>query len=164
MEQKKDIIPKSENNGSFDKGTILIVVILFMFSSKLLDIVWDIGKALIYIIVIIYCLNYLNPNIADKIKEIINDFINFDSNGVYKKNGESNNIFKNLISKISSTVLNIFKPVKSTKKEIIEEPVDQKVVRRDIDLEKIRKTDIPFDAGVRTLDNRENTIGRKLSN
>ncbi len=163
MEQKKDIIPKSKNNGSFDKGTILIVVILFMFSSKLLDIVWDIGKALIYIIVIIYCLNFLNPNIADKIKEIINDFINFDSNGVYKKTGESNNIFKNLLSKISSTVLNIFKPAKSSKKEIIEEPSDQKVVIKH-DLEKIRKSDVPFDAGVRTLDNKDNTIGRKLSN
>ncbi len=144
---------KKSNNNYIDKSTILIVAVLFMFSSKLLDIVWDIGKALIYIIVIVYCLNYINPDIANKIKEIINDFINFDTNG---------NIFKDIISRMSSTMLNLFKPPKSKTKDLSEEKEDQKVRKREYEIESVRKTDIPFDAGVKTLENKENNRGRKL--
>lgn len=61
------------------KGTILIILILFMFSSRILDIIWDICKSLIYLILIIYFINYLNPILAKKIKEIINDFIDIDT-------------------------------------------------------------------------------------
>lgn len=142
------------NNKNFDKSTILIVIVLFMFSSKILDIVWDIGKALIYIILIVYCLNYLNPNIANKIKEIINDFINFDTNG---------NILKDIMSKMSSTLLNIFKPAKIKSKEISEEKDERKIIKSEQDIEKIRKTDIPLDSNVRTLENLYNTHGRKLA-
>jgi len=149
-----DTIIKS-NNETFSKSTILIVVVLFMFSSKLLDIVWDIGKALLYIILIIYCLNYLNPDIANKIKEIINDFINFDTGG---------NILNNMVSRISSTILNMFKP-SIIKLKLKEDSDDKKVVKqKDNETEKIRKTDIPFDAGVKTLENKENSRGRKLAN
>jgi predicted membrane protein len=149
-----DTIIKS-NNETFSKSTILIVVVLFMFSSKLLDIVWDIGKALLYIILIIYCLNFLNPDIANKIKEIINDFINFDTGG---------NILNNMVSRLSSTVLNIFKPSK-IKQKLQQDSKDKKVVKqKDDDTEETRKTDIPFDAGVKTLENKENSRGRKLAN
>ena len=93
-----------DNKSSFsnmNKGTILIIILLFMFSTKILDVVWDIGKALLYIIVLVNILTYLNPQLAIKIKEIINDFINLDS---------KNNFFIDSISKISFMLLNYFKP------------------------------------------------------
>ena len=154
MEQNKTEQNKISYN-NFDKSTILIVVVLFMFSSKLLDIAWDIGKALVYIILIVYFLNYLNPDIANKIKEIINDFINFDTNG---------NIFKDIVSKISFTILNIFKP--SNIKEITEEKKVQKAKNIDeiqYEFENIKKINTLFDSGIRTLENKENSLGRKLA-
>lgn len=89
MEEKNDEI--------FTKGTLLIILILFMFSSKILDITWNIGKSLIYLILIIYGINYLNPILGKKIKEIINDFINIDSNSYF---------IKDTLSKISTNILN----------------------------------------------------------
>jgi len=89
MEEKNDEI--------FTKETILIILILFMFSSKILDIVLDIGKSLIYLILIIYGVNYLNPILGKKIKEIINDFINIDSDSYF---------IKDTLSKISTNILN----------------------------------------------------------
>jgi hypothetical protein len=67
MEEKNRIL--------FNKGSILIILILFMYSSNILDIVLDIGKLIIYLIIIIYIINYLNPSIAMKIKENIKDFL-----------------------------------------------------------------------------------------
>lgn len=86
----------------FDKGTLLIILLVFLFSHKLIDIVWDIGKSLIYLIIIIFGINYLNPQIANKIKQAINDFINigtdkkFISDSLFKI---TNNSTANLITK-----------------------------------------------------------------
>jgi hypothetical protein len=118
-----------------------------MFSSKLLNIVLDIGKSGLYIFLIIYCLNYLNPNIAKKIKEMLFDVINFGNN----------NIIKNILSTISSFFLGIFKngkiinetEIKKKKKKFIKKKIN------DIDNSKVTNT--------RSLDNRPNNIGRKLA-
>jgi len=136
-----------KKNESYSKGTILIILILFMFSSKLLNIVLDIGKSGLYIFLIIYCLNYLNPNIAKKIKEMLFDVINFGNN----------NIIKNILSTISSFFLGIFKngkiinetEIKKKKKKFIKKKIN------DIDNSKVTNT--------RSLDNRPNNIGRKLA-
>ena len=137
----------NKKNESYSKGTILIILILFMFSSKLLNIVWDIGKSGLYIFLIIYCLNYLNPNIAKKIKEILFDVINFGNN----------NIIKNILSTISSFFFGLFKNGKSNNgTELKTNP--KKIFRKklnDIDNSKV--------SNMRSLDNRPNNIGRKLA-
>lgn len=137
----------NKKNESYSKGTILIILILFMFSSKLLNIVWDIGKSGLYIFLIIYCLNYLNPNIAKKIKEILFDVINFGNN----------NIIKNILSTISSFLFGLFKNGKSNNgTELKTKP--KKIFRKklnDIDNSKV--------SNMRSLDNRPNNIGRKLA-
>jgi len=77
------IVQESKNinkNFSLDKSSLLIIVLLFMFSSKLWDIAWDIGKSLLYIIIIIYLISFVNPDLADNIKNIIHDFTNVNSN------------------------------------------------------------------------------------
>lgn len=138
-----------EEKKSYDisKGTILIILILFMFSSKIWDVTWDIGKSLLYIIAIVYFLNLVDKGLANKIKEIIVDFINIDS---------ENNFFKEILSKISSTILNIFKSSTETKKIISEEeikPVAEEVVRipDNLKLEENRSLNIVGETNNRTL-------------
>ena len=137
-----------KNNESYTKGTILIVIILFMFSSKLFNIVWDIGKSLLYIFLIIYCLNILNPNIAKKIKEILNDIIN---------TGNDNNIIKKVLSMISSFLLNLFNKDKSDDEYELynKKKIKTKKKNNEVDNSKV--------SNLRNLDNRPNNIGRKLA-
>ena len=137
-----------KNNESYSKGTILIVLILFMFSSKLLNIAWDIGKSLIFIIIIIYCLNIFNPNIATTIKEILNDIINT----------ESNNIFKNILAKVASFISNTFKIGKSDDTDETEISTKKKFkseTNAELDNSKV--------SNLRNLDNEPNNVGRKLA-
>lgn len=128
--------------GKFSKGSILIVLILFMFSSRILDITWDIGKSLIYLILIIYGINYLNPSFANKIKEIIIEFINIDSNG---------NFIKNTLSNLSINVLN---GIKSEEKPNI-------AVKTELDV--VQKNDTLRNEINRNLQYIQETTNRKLS-
>jgi len=138
-----------KKNESYSKGTILIILILFMFSSKLYNFFWDIGKSGIYVFLIIYFINYLNPNISKKIKEIFFDLINFGNN----------NIIKNILSKISSIIMNLFK--KDTLNYNIE---TKKKKKKNFFLKKnINDVDNSKVSNVRSLDNIPNKIGRKLS-
>ncbi len=125
--------------GKFSKGTILIVLILFMFSSRLLDITWDIGKSLIYLILIIYGINYLNPSLANKIKEIIIEFIDINSNG---------NFIKNTLSKLSTNILN---GIKSEEKPNI-------AVKTELDV--VQKNDTLVNRNLQYI---QETTNRKLS-
>lgn len=133
---------EEKNEGIFSKGTILIVLILFMFSSRILDITWDIGKSLIYLILIIYGVNYLNPSLAKKIKEIITDFINIDSNGYF---------IKDTLSKLSSNVLS---GIKSDEKPNIYVKTEQDMVT---------KNDTLRNKINRNLENIQETTNRRLS-
>jgi hypothetical protein len=136
-----------KNNESYSKGTILIVLILFMFSSKLFNIVWEIGKSGLYIFLIIYSLNILNPKIAIKIKEMLFDLINIGNN----------NILKNILSKISSFFLGIFK-IDKTNNQIQIFKKKKKIFKK-----KINDIDNSKVSNIRSLDNRPNNIGRKLA-
>jgi hypothetical protein len=101
MEQNNGVIQESKNinkNFSLDKSSLLIIVLLFMFSSKLWDIAWDIGKSFLYIIIIIYLTSFINQELADNIKNIIHDFTNVNSN---------NNIITDLLAKLSGSIKSI---------------------------------------------------------
>ena len=107
--EEKLNIPKSE---SLDKGAILVIFLLFMFSSKLWQITWDIGTSLLYLIIAIYFLNYVYPPLGTKIKEIIMDFINLDSN---------NSFLKDFLSETSKQIIDEIKTPKN-------EPINKNTV------------------------------------
>ena len=90
-----------QNHKTFSKGTILIILILFMFLPKIYNIVLNIVKQLFFLILIINGIKYFNPQISKQIKEIIIGLINIDSNGYF---------IKDILSKISGNVLNIVNP------------------------------------------------------
>lgn len=88
-------------NSSDIKGTILIIFILIMFSSKLWTISFDIIKSLLYLVIAIYLITYLNPPIGKNIQESLQDFYNIES---------ENNIFRIILSKISYNIMIMFNP------------------------------------------------------
>jgi len=61
-----------------DKNTLLLIFILFLLSSQLLSITWDIGKASVYIVIILLILNSISPETATTIKNIFSRIINLD--------------------------------------------------------------------------------------
>lgn len=125
MEQNKNLpnetviqtdITNQPKSFSMDKSSILVMILLFMFSSKLWDIAWDIGKSLLYIIIILYLLSYINQDLADNIKNIIHDFTNVNANS---------NFVTDMLAKISSKVSNLLSTQKQKKPEVL--PVDNVV-------------------------------------
>ena len=97
---------------SMDKSTLLIIVLLFMFSSKLWDIAWDIGKSILYIIIIMYLIGFVNQDLSNKIKEIINDFTNVNT---------SSNFISDLFSKLSFNMMDLL----NIKKEQLPQLINQ---------------------------------------
>jgi hypothetical protein len=88
-----------------------------MFSSRLWDIAWDIGKSLLYIIAIIYTINFINPALSISLKNIIYELINVDN-----KNNFIINILSQLLTLLKSLpIFSIF-----TAKQNI--PTDEKLI------------------------------------
>lgn len=83
---------------NISKETIIVIFLLFAFSGKLWDFMWKIGMALVYITVIIFILNSINPTLGNKVKEMFSDFVNLDFNTV-----------KNIVADISKSGLSMLK-------------------------------------------------------
>jgi hypothetical protein len=91
---------------NISKETIIVIFLLFAFSGKLWDFMWKIGMALVYITVIIFILNSINPTMGNKVKEMFSDFVNLDFNTV-----------KNIVADISKSGLSILKQENNIKDE-----------------------------------------------
>jgi hypothetical protein len=89
-----------KDSNDFNKGNILIILLLVLFSSKVWDLIWDISKSILWIIIILYGLNYFNPTLGVKLKSIITDLIG---------TGTENKFIKDLLSNISKHILDILK-------------------------------------------------------
>lgn len=89
-----------KDSNDFNKGNILIILLLVLFSSKVWDLIWDISKSILWIIIILYGLNYFNPTLGIKLKSIITDLIG---------TGTENKFIKDLLSNISKYILDILK-------------------------------------------------------
>jgi hypothetical protein len=88
-----------------EKSTLIIIIlIIFLFSAKSWEITWDIGKALLFIIIGIYIMNILDKDLSNKVKKILTDIINTDQDSIM-----------DYISYISSYILNMIKPVPKVK-------------------------------------------------
>jgi len=125
----------NKNNYKIDKMTILLILILFTFYDKLSFVIWDIGKSLIYIVIFLFGLSYLNKPFADNIKKIIYEIINIGSN----------NFIKDTASTISKGISNL---IKSSK----------------VYSNTISTNDINYSDNNRNLDNNSSNTNRSLSN
>lgn len=104
---------QSQESKLLTKSNILIIFILFMFSSKLWDITWDIIKSLFLIVVILYILNYLNPTIGVQIKDMLYNLLNV---------GTENKFVKDTLSAVSKSILDTI----NSKEKIINTSSEEK--------------------------------------
>jgi hypothetical protein len=61
-----------------NKNTLLLIIVLILFSNKLWNIIWDMGKGLLYILILIQGLKYLNIPLGNTIKDLTNNIINYN--------------------------------------------------------------------------------------
>jgi cell shape-determining protein MreC len=90
------------------KEIIIIIILFFAFSGKIWNFMWKIGMSLVYIIVIIFILNSINPKVGNKVKEMFSDFINLDLNTV-----------KDIVANISKSGLSMLNKNKNINQENI---------------------------------------------
>jgi len=85
-----------------DKNTLLVIIVLILFSSKLWNIIWDMGKGLLYILILIQVLKYLNIPLGNSIKNLTNNIIDYNPEKI-----------KQVVSSFSKDLLNS-KPTNET--------------------------------------------------
>ena len=102
----------SDTKQILNYNTIIIIILIFIFSSKIWNSIWEIGKSLVYAIIIIYLLHFMNPNIMQKIKKMVINYLTPDSD-------ITNGIFKTIFSKLASNILNIISPTKIMPNDVI---------------------------------------------
>jgi hypothetical protein len=88
---------------AINKIKLIIIILLFMFLSKIWNVVWHIGKIIVYIIIILYLINFINA-------DLFNNFTNISK--------YSDFLFE-LINKIISIIKKFFN-VKKIKQKTIE--------------------------------------------
>ena len=81
-----------------DQKSLLLILFLILISSYLWNILWDIGKGSVYVIVILLVLTYINPDTANIIKEYGNRLLNLDTK-----------VISDFLSTVSKFIFNIFK-------------------------------------------------------
>jgi hypothetical protein len=62
-----------------DQKTLLVIFLLILISSQLWNIVWDMGKSALYLVIILLLLTYIDPNTADTIKKYGQRILGLDS-------------------------------------------------------------------------------------
>ena len=138
-----------KDSNDFNKGNILIILLLVLFSSKVWDLIWDISKSILWIIIILYGLNYFNPTLGIKLKSIITDLIG---------TGTENKFIKDLLSNISKYILDILKSKEQ----------NQNLEHEDKQPEKLKSTTLVSSDGDNWVVNRQmdpiNTTGNRKLN
>ena len=80
-----------------DYKTLLTIFILILISSQLWNIIWDIGKGALYIVILLLVLTYLEPSTGDKVLDFFKKIINLDFSFITK-----------ILSTIARFILNTF--------------------------------------------------------
>lgn len=92
-----------------DKNTLIFIFVLFMISTKLWNVTWNIGTSLFYLVIAIIVLNSISPETSQDIKNFISRLINLDTS-----------LITNGLASLSKFLLNLF----NNSKEIIQESKD----------------------------------------
>lgn len=83
-----------------DKNSLILIFVFFLLSNQLYNIVWEISKSLVYILVTIIGLNYLNPELSKKLKKYLINFINLDKTFILTNVNNVSNIAQNILNNI----------------------------------------------------------------
>jgi hypothetical protein len=140
------------------KELIIIIILFFAFSGKIWNFMWKIGMSLVYIIVIIFILNSINPKVGNKVKEMFSDFINLDLNTV-----------KDIVANISKSGLSLLDKNKNTNQNnnTKQENINQENINQEnINQENINQENIYEEYNNINEDNQmiESTLNRNFIN
>jgi predicted Co/Zn/Cd cation transporter (cation efflux family) len=80
-------------------NTMLVIIIIILFSSKL----WDIGKGLLYILILLQVLKYINIPLGNSIKNLTNNIINYNPKKIKQ---DVSSISKNISNENETTTSN----------------------------------------------------------
>jgi hypothetical protein len=75
-----------------DKNTMLVIILVILFSSKL----WDIGKGLLYILILIQVLKYINIPLGNSVKKLTNNIIDYNPKKIKQ---DISSISKNILTR-----------------------------------------------------------------
>ena len=78
---------------------MLVIIIIILFSSKL----WDIGKGLLYILILLQVLKYINIPLGNSIKNLTNNIINYNPKKIKQ---DVSSISKNISNENETTTSN----------------------------------------------------------
>ena len=67
-----------------DQNIFIIILIIFLLNSEFFFMIKNIIKYGIYLLLLIYIIKIINPDISDYIKKIINGLLNSDENIIIK--------------------------------------------------------------------------------
>ena len=78
---------------------MLVIIIVILFSNKL----WDIGKGLLYILILIQVLKYINIPLGNSIKDLTNNIINYNPEKIKQA---ASSLSKNILTTNETTTSN----------------------------------------------------------
>lgn len=61
-----------------DQRIFILLLVIFLLTSNLNNVFTDITKSFFYLIIILYIIKIINPNMQSKFKQFIINIINFD--------------------------------------------------------------------------------------
>ena len=80
-----------------DQKIFFIILIVFLITSEFYFIIRNIIKYGIYLLVLMYIIKIINPNISDNIKNFINTIVNSDENLIIGNVSSLIKIIKNFL-------------------------------------------------------------------
>lgn len=89
-----------------DSKLLLTIFIFFLLSNQLYRIIWEIIKSIVYLMGILLGLNYLNPELAQTIRNYITNFISLDQAFISNIANTASSVAGNLLKKSSEMTNN----------------------------------------------------------
>ena len=96
-------------SNSLIKYVIIGLAIIIVLNVRIWDMTWSIGKTILYLIIIIFIINYINPPFAQKIRDFISNLLSIGTSSSFIDKA------KDVINKTT----NIITPVNSENDNLI---------------------------------------------
>jgi hypothetical protein len=88
-----------------DQKTLLVILLLILLSSQLWNIIWDMGKSALYLVIILLLLTYIDPDTADTIKKYGQRILGLDSKLITESLSSASNFTLGILGKSPKNIL-----------------------------------------------------------
>ena len=98
-----------------DKQTLITILIFVFVGKQLWNIVWDVAKAILYLAIFLYGLDYLDPSTSKMIRTKIDMILNLNTSSIKSFMSDSSKTIMTILNSIG--INNIIKLNKKTVKD-----------------------------------------------